>query len=32
MLQRGNMIGKLKEGEVESPYNGYCFFMVNFNF
>ena len=32
MLQRGNMIVKLKEGEVESPYNGYCFFMVNSNF
>ena len=24
MSQRGGMIGKLKEGEVESPYNGYC--------
>ena len=24
MSQRGGMIGKLKEGEVESSYNGYC--------
>ena len=28
MSRKVGMIGRLREGEVESPYNGYCFLII----